>query len=336
MKVSWPSIIGNGEKILRKGYIYIFLTTVLFSSMEIALKMVTNEFNPIQMTFLRFFIGSLILLPFAVKGLKNKKISLQANDIGFFALTGFICVVISMVLYQLALSYAPAATIAILLSSIPVFTVLFAFMFLHEKVYYSTVISIIINIIGIIVIINPQKMSGGSGSMEGIILILLSSIAFAAYSIIGRKRIQYYGGTVLTCFSFLFGSIEMFLMILITHTHPVADFFLQSGMNLFVMVPLLYGINVHTLPNLIFIGVFVTGLGYLFYFLGMEATSTATGSLVFFIKPALASILAAMILKETITINMVLGIILIIVGSTISFVGEHKKQKVRNLIGTAD
>ncbi len=317
---------------MEKGYIYIFLTTILFSSMEIALKIVTHEFNPIQMTFLRFFIGSFILLPFAVKGLQNKKICLKANDIGFFALTGFICVVISMVMYQLALLYAPASTIATLLSSIPVFTVLFAFMFLHEKVYHYTVISIIINIIGIIVILNPRQMSG---SIEGMILILLSSVAFAAYSVIGRKRIQYYGGTALTCFSFLFGSIEMFFMILITQIRPVSNFFLQNGMNLFASVPLLQGISVHTLPNVIFIGVFVTGLGYLFYFLGMEATSTATGSLVFFIKPALASILASIILNETITTSMVSGIILIIAGSTISFVGDRRMQRIRNTCGTA-
>jgi drug/metabolite transporter (DMT)-like permease len=295
--------------------------------MEIALKMVTHEFNPIQMTFLRFFIGSLILLPFAVRGLKNKKFRLKAKDIGFFALTGFICVVISMVLYQLALLYAPASTIAVLLSSIPVFTVLFAFLFLHEQVYYYTVISIIINIIGIIVIINPRQISG---SIEGIILILLSSIAFAAYSVIGRNRIQDYGGTVLTCFSFLCGSIEMFFLILITQTPFVSNFLLQNDLNLFANVPLLQGISVHTLPNLIFTGVFVTGLGYLFYFLGMEATSTATGSLVFFIKPALASILASIILKEIITANMILGIILIILGSTISFVGDHRMSKIRS------
>lgn len=318
---------------MEKGYIYIFFTTVLFSSMEVALKMVAHDFNPIQMTFLRFFIGSLILLPFAIKGLQKRSFHLKVDDIVFFAVTGFICVVISMGLYQLALLYVPASTVAILISSISVFAVLFASMFLHEKIYHYTVVSIIVNIIGIIVIVNPRQMTV-AGSIEGMILTLLSSIAFAAYSIIGRKRIQYYGGTSLTCFSFLFGSIEMFFIILITQIHLVSSFFLQNGMNLLANVPLLQGINAHTLPNLIFAGIFVTGFGYLFYFLGMESTSTATGSLVFFIKPALAPVFALLILKEMITASMIAGIALIVVGSAISFIGDHRMRKIQNLQGS--
>lgn len=313
---------------MKKGYVYILLTTILFSSMEISLKMVAAEFNPFQMTFLRFFIGTLILFPFAIKGLKDKNLCLKTNDIVFFALTGFICVVISMVLYQMALLYAPASTVAILLSSIPVFAVLFAFIFLREKVHNHILVSMFINIIGIIIIINPRQLAGSS--INGIILILLSSIAFAAYSVIGRKRTQYYGGISLTCFSFLFGSIEILLLILITNVRPVADFLANNGLHTLAGIPLLQGINIQTLPNLVFVGVFATGLGYMFYFLGMAETSTATGSLVFFLKPALAPILALLILKETITMNMVAGIILILTGSAISFIGDFRINKIRS------
>ena len=49
---------------MKKGYMYITLTTLIFSTMEIALKLVSNNFNPIQLTFTRFFIGGLFLLPF--------------------------------------------------------------------------------------------------------------------------------------------------------------------------------------------------------------------------------------------------------------------------------
>ncbi|WP_371376993.1 DMT family transporter [Sporomusa aerivorans] len=313
---------------MKKGYIYITLTAILFSSMEIALKLVNQDFNPIQLTFLRFFIGSLLLFPFAVRRLKTKNIRLTVSDFRFFALTGFICVVISMILYQLALLYASASIIAVLLSSITVFSVIFAFLFLDEKLHPYRLISIIINVIGVVIIINPGNVTG---SMEGIILVLLSSAAFAAYTVIGRKRIQYYGGISLTCFSFLFGSIEILLLILITRTYPVANFFLHNGMALFANIPLLQGINLQTAPSLIFIGVFVTGLGYMFYFLGIEATSTASGSIVFFIKPALAPILALFILKEPVTINMAMGILIIILGSAIAFTGDERIRKIQHL-----
>ena len=53
----------NDRKI---GYICIAVTTILFSSMETVLKLVAGDFNPVQMTLIRFFIGGLVLF-FAFK-----------------------------------------------------------------------------------------------------------------------------------------------------------------------------------------------------------------------------------------------------------------------------
>ncbi|MDA8426774.1 MAG: hypothetical protein M0Z80_11620 [Treponema sp.] len=52
---------------LRRGYAYIALTTLLFNSMEIALKSMAGRFNPVQLTLLRFLAGGLLLLPFAAR-----------------------------------------------------------------------------------------------------------------------------------------------------------------------------------------------------------------------------------------------------------------------------
>ncbi|HBN80213.1 MAG TPA: EamA family transporter, partial [Ruminococcaceae bacterium] len=37
---------------MKKGYIYILFSTIFFSTAEIALKMATGVFHPIQLTFL--------------------------------------------------------------------------------------------------------------------------------------------------------------------------------------------------------------------------------------------------------------------------------------------
>lgn len=291
--------------------------------MEIALKISSSTFNPIQLTFLRFVIGSLILLVPAFKGLKKRSCKLKARDWAFFSLTGFICVIVSMVLFQLAILYAQANTVAVLFSCNSIFVVLFAFFMLHEKINRYTAISVIISFIGIIVIMNPLHMSA---SAAGIILSLLAAITFAFYGVIGRTRSEKYGGVALTCFSFITGSIEMFILILITKIHSVSLLLTQSGLKTFADIPILSGINLHTLPALIYIGIFVTGLGYAFYFIAIEVTSATTASLVFFIKPALAPILALIILGEPIKSTMIVGILLILFGSLITFVPNMKRS----------
>ncbi len=58
--------------ILKKGYLYIVIATLFFSSMEIALKSVSGQFNAVQMNLTRFLIGGLVLIPFALRTLKKK------------------------------------------------------------------------------------------------------------------------------------------------------------------------------------------------------------------------------------------------------------------------
>ena len=48
------------------GYIYIVLCAVIFSTMEVMLKAVHGLFAPMQITVLRFLVGGLLLIPFAL------------------------------------------------------------------------------------------------------------------------------------------------------------------------------------------------------------------------------------------------------------------------------
>ena len=88
---------------MSKGWIYIALSTILFSTMEISLKLASAGFNPIQLTFLRFMAGSLILCPLAIAGIRSRKIKLGLGDLMFFSLTGFIPNINSFVFIKLLL-----------------------------------------------------------------------------------------------------------------------------------------------------------------------------------------------------------------------------------------
>ncbi|PJI09196.1 MULTISPECIES: DMT family transporter [Clostridium] len=309
---------------MKKGYLYILLSTILFSSMEIALKLVASIFNPIQLTFLRFLIGALILMPFALKIMKKKNLKLNKSDYKFFLIEGFICVVISMTFFQLGVLNCKASIVAILFSCNPIFVIPFAYFMLDEKVYKATIVSLIISIIGMIVIMNPANMTS---SVSGIIFTLISAVTFALYGVVGKKRSARYGGIVSSSFCFLFGSLEMLVLILISKISFVANALTGAGLKTFANISVFQGIRLATLPNLIYIGIFITGLGYTFYFLAMEETSAATASLVFYIKPALAPILALIILHESIALNTIAGIVLIIASSCITFIANSRRAK---------
>ncbi|BBN97548.1 DMT family transporter [Sporolactobacillus terrae] len=311
---------------MKKGLIFIGFSTLFFSTMEIAIKLAGSQFNPMQLNFLRFLIGSIILSPLAIRHLKGSGFTLDKSKVLYFLFSGLMCVVVSMTFFQMAIVYAKASTVAILFSCNAVFVIPFAHFFLKEKLTKLSLVSLVVSLAGMLFIVNPENLT----NVTGITLSLIAAVTFALYGIVGRKGSLKYGfdGVVQSSFSFLFGSMELLVLIWITKIGAVAGWLRSVGLNDFANIPVLQGISWGTLPMLIYLGVFVTGLGFSFYFLAMETTSASTASLVFFIKPALAPVLALLILGESITLNVLAGILLILAGSCVELISDNRQAKL--------
>nr|WP_311407894.1 DMT family transporter [Liquorilactobacillus uvarum] len=311
---------------MKRTIIYVLISTLMFSSMEIALKVAGATFNPIQLNLIRFFIGSLVLLPIANKSLKQSKRVLTKKDWTLFLITGFLCVIVSMSLFQLAVVSTKASTVAVLFSCNPVFALLFAFLILHERLGRANLMAVVISIIGLLIIIDPAHLS----RPVGIILALLSAVTFGFYSIVSRYGSTKRGlnGIVMTCYTFIAGTAELLVLSWLTHIPSIALWLgKSSSMSGFKDLPIIQNITFSSLPMLFYLGVCVTGGGFAFYFLAMERSNVSTASLVFFIKPGLAPILAAILIGEKISILTIIGIVVILIGSVVTFVGNKVKEE---------
>ena len=82
--------MSDGEYSKVKGYIYIALATVLFSTMEIGLKYTSKDFNPMQLTMIRFLIGGIALLPFALMKLNKDNQSVSVKSLIKLAFIAFV------------------------------------------------------------------------------------------------------------------------------------------------------------------------------------------------------------------------------------------------------
>ena len=306
--------IGIEEEVffLKKGYVYIAITTSLFSSMEIALKSLGDAFNPVQLTFTRFLIGGLILLPMALRHLHKNHLKITQSDLAQFAMLGLIGVTISMTLYQLSVVYTQASVVAVLFSSNSIFVMIFAFLFLGEPIYRRNIAALGLDLVGILFVINILHMKL---SLAGVIFTMLATVTFALYGVGGKKPTVKFGGTVNTCMSFLMGGLEMVALSLLTYIPAIAHAFNSLGLTMFSRVPMFQGYSLHTLPAFLFVCIGVTGIGYACYFLAMESVSVNTVSLVFFFKPVLAPILAFLVLGDPMPATKIIGICFILAGS---------------------
>ena len=311
----------------RSGYVYIVLCAVIFSTMEVMLKTVHGVFAPMQITCLRFLVGGILLIPFASRSMKKKNASLSRKDIGFFALSGFLCVVIAMSLYQMSVTYTRASIVAVIFSCNPIFVTVFAHLFLHEDIHRNHIIALILELTAALIIIDPIH---ATLDPTGSVLAILSAVMFALYSVFGKKRTPRFGGIAVTCFSFLFGSVELLAVLLLGRTAAVGGLFASLGLGIFVNVPLFSGIPLSALPALAYICAVNSAAGYVCHMMALEKTSAQEASLIFFLKPMIAPLFAFLFLREEITANMLLGIVCFLVGSGIAILPgliAQKKQR---------
>jgi drug/metabolite transporter (DMT)-like permease len=283
---------------LKKGYLYIAATAFLFSTAEIASKLLANQINPYQLVFLRFLIGGLFLLPFALVDMRKRGLKLKAGDWLFFALTGFLGVTVSMSLFQLSVVYAKASTVAVVFSVNTAFTALFAVFVLKERFTLWTGLAAGLGLLGLAAMLYPFALNS---DLNGVALAVASAVLFALYGVIGAKRVARYGGFVLNSFSFLAGVLLLLPAMLL------------------LRVPVFSGVSLTNLPIILYCGIFVTGLGYFFYLSAMKETSAIETSAVFFIKPALAPLLALAILGEALKANVFVGMAFIAASAFVMF-----------------
>ena len=65
----------------------------------------------------------------------------------------------------------------------------------------------------------------------------------------------------------------MLILILIGHIPSISSSLISSNLNIFANVPLFTGYNMSNILAVLYVYIFVTGLGYASYFKAMEETS---------------------------------------------------------------
>lgn len=313
---------------MKKGYLYIAVTVVMFTFYEVVLKFIADQINSVQLTLCRFAVGFLFLLPVAMNTLKKRGKQLDAKSVAYFALLGFIGIALSMPILQMAVSYTDSGVTAVLFSCNPVFVTFLAFFLLREPIKPRNIAALLLEVAGTVVIISPWNTRL---NMTGVLLALLSTLLFSLYGVMGKRKCAEFGGAVVSCFSFLFGSLIVLAFILISHIPAVARMFQQAGLENFANIPIMAGYTLQNLPYVLFVSVGVAGIGFCCYFMAMERQPASVVSLVYFFKPALSPVLAWWLHGEKIVPNMLAGVVLIVAGSLCSIIPGILEAKRVNI-----
>jgi drug/metabolite transporter (DMT)-like permease len=277
--------------------IYFVFTLLFFSSLEIASKPLMGVIDPYILTFYRFLIGFYIIFIAVIAKDKYKEIyKLTKKQVLSLFVLGFINIFFSMSMLQLAVKHTSAATAGVIFCSNPIFIILISVFIKDIKPSFKNIVPVSLGVIGIFLIMQSKKIGFDLGSFYAV----LASISFAAFSIIGKKTVKNVSPITANSISFFFGTLVLAFFLIMT----------KRGLNLPIEV-----YKTGNLLRFIYIGIGITGIGYLTFFKTLEKFKIVSASYIFILKPLFATIFAIIFLSEKIPLNFWLGLFFIFIGS---------------------
>lgn len=279
---------------MNKGYIYVSISILFWSTTATAIKLLLINLNNIQVLFYSSLIGAIALFIISLlQGKKNLIRSYSKKDYRFFILMGFLGVFSYYTLLYGGLQFSTAQEAFIINYTWPLWVIVFSSLILKEKLNTKAIFAILIGFFGVYLIATKGNLfSFSSENLFGNMLAFSGAIFYGLFSALGKKY-EYEKFTSMT-FYFLFGFLFTAVFSIIFSN---------------IAIP-----NIYEIIGLIYIGIFPSAIAFVFWFKALKEGETPLMSNLVFLTPFISLIFISLILKEEIKIISIIGLILIIGG----------------------
>lgn len=297
---------------LIKDLLGIVLLASLWGPTFLFTKIIVEEIHPLTLSFLRCALGSLSLA--MVLAYQKAEIRPLLKHWKTFATAGILGNALPFVFCSWGEVYVDSATAGIFEGSIPIFTLLFTYLFTpSQKLTRGQVYGVMLGFIGLLVIFVPGVSTSSNffafnDELLGKAYLLMMACCFAASFVYAKQ----------TCSSF----------------PPLQGVFLQLFFSGVFLLPSLAFVNHHTLFTLpsthvllsmIWLGSIGTASSWCLYFFLLQRVSAAEISLATYLCPIFAIALGITFLGEEPSNNLYLGTFLIILALGLA-TGKVKKE----------
>ena len=267
------------------------LAVVFWGISFVATKAALAEVSPVTLIFSRFAIAVLVLLAI-VRELPPRRAW------GSLALMGFVGVFIHQMLQSYALTLTSATNTGWLIGVTPIWSAVLSAIVLRERFGFWKVAGLAGGFAGALLVVTKGDFTPrvfGRPSTLGDLLIFISTINWAVYTVLGHKTIRELGPRRATSGSMLFGVLML------------APFFV-AGRG-WVEWPRLSATG---WTALLFLAVACSAIGYLFWYGALERIEVSRVAALLYAEPLVTFVAAALLLGERVSTTVVIGGVLVL------------------------
>lgn len=190
----------------------VILAMIFWAFSFIWFKMANENFRPITIVFMRLVFAVIILTAYLT--VTKKFVKIRKSDYKLFLMMSLFEPFIYFLGESYGLTYVSATVGSVLISTIPVFATIGAWIFFREKLKLINYLGIILSFIGVLVFL-MNKDGGISYSLKGVALIFLAVFAAVGYNLTLSRLVDHYSPIYIVNVQNVIGAI-LFLPIFLT------------------------------------------------------------------------------------------------------------------------
>ena len=279
-----------------RGYVPLLLIVGgIWGASYLFIKVAVREIEPTAMMDLRLLLAAAVLLPFlAVRlGLKGSVREIRSTGTGAFIL-GVTNMAFPFVLIAWGEKHIDSGVAAIANATVPIFVAILAIRFNpSEQVRGVRLAGVVLGLVGVGILtgLHPQ---GGWWGVAGTLAVVVASLSYASANLFTQHRFPRTSPLVITTASTLTASLVLL---------PFALLQLPDAMP-----------SWKALASVAALGLAGTALALLFFYAMLARYGASRASLVTYLLPPFALFYGLVFLDERMTLNAVLGLLLILAG----------------------
>ncbi|MFL2897463.1 MAG: DMT family transporter [Candidatus Pelagibacter sp.] len=274
-------------------YSLLCFLALIWSSAFFNIKIATESFGPVTIAFLRVFLASIPLI--ILCNYKKIKIEVFSKDWYWFALIGFVNLVIPFFFISYGIKAVQSNLAAILMSSTPLTSTILGHYFTkYEKFNLIKTVGVLIGFSGIIYLFSDNILINENNFYSAII-ILLGATGYVVGGVLTLKISNKKNENVTT-------SICIWASIILL---PLTLIFEQPWNS----VP-----SIISVISVIYLGLVSTGLAWLLRFSILKKNGLIFQSQVSFLIPIFGIVLGYVFLNELITPKIIVSVVLVLIG----------------------
>jgi drug/metabolite transporter (DMT)-like permease len=256
-----------------------------------AIRFVADDIDPLTITILRLGIGAAVLLPLALVFARGWP---RGRDFWIVIGFGVLMFGISQWLVSASLAYTTAARGGILASTVPFMTLAFAVGLRAERLTCLKAVGVGVATLGVAFAL-WQDASAIPGGWRGDLLMFAASLVLSIYNVATRKVIRRYPPLIFVVCNLLPGALFLGIVGTLTGRVGAASFASVAA-------------SENGILAVLYIGIVGSAFTYFLWLWALRHTSPTRVAIGLTMNPVGALVAAAIILDETITLGVWIGL----------------------------